>query len=63
MKLRRRMRTDLPDDFDSRILPLEISNRLIPNLRRLWFPTDEAELGVLGAGERGIKKKEEGNAI
>ena len=46
------MGTDLPDDFDSRILPLEISNRLIPTLRRLWFPTDEAELGVLGGSER-----------
>jgi hypothetical protein len=34
---------------------------LIPNLWHFWFPTDEPELGVLGAGGRGVKETKEGD--
>src|SRR5919108_3148355 len=59
MKLRRRVGTDLANDLHSTVLPLEVSNRLVPNQRRFRFPTDEAQLGSLGAGKCKTKEKQE----
>jgi hypothetical protein len=54
------MGPNLPDDFNAGVLPFELSDRLIPNLRRFRFPTDKAELGDLGADCQWIKEKTEG---
>jgi hypothetical protein len=51
--------TDLANDLNSTVLPLEVSNRLVPHQRRFRFPTNEAQLRSLGAGERKMKEKQE----
>ena len=48
---------DLANEFDSGILPLEIRNRVVPDLRNFRSPGDEAKLAVLRPGVGPVKTK------
>jgi hypothetical protein len=60
VQLGRGLRSDFGNDLNAGILPLEIADRLLPDLGRFGFPGDEAKLGRLRVRRRAESNSEDG---